>query len=122
MVDCLLRFTRSCEATQLLSGQRGWMRSPRLGAEKVQAESSLQRFFRSLRQRVGACGFSLRPNAVIVGFLQENAANNKSHAGNNHRVIKPRIDIAGSRDRRKSNERQQPSKHSVAYMVRQRNG
>src|ERR1700689_5734028 len=98
------------------------MRTARLGSGKIQAESSLQRFCRALSQRVGACSFSLSPNAVIVGFLQENAAHNERHAGNNHRVIKPGINIAGSRDRRKSNERQQPSKHSVSYMERKRNG
>src|SRR5271170_3843188 len=75
-----------------------------------------------LLQREGPCGFSLSPNAGVVRFLQENAADNKRHAGHNHRVIKPGINIAGGRHGRQSNERQQPSKDSVSYMVRQRNG
>src|SRR5436190_4489109 len=59
-------------------------------------------------------------NALMPSFAQEDRADYKSDAGNDHRIIQPCVNISRRGDHGQTDQRQQAAEDAVADMVRQR--
>ena len=57
------------------------------------------------------------PNPRAMGFTQSETADDEGHRRHSDRVVEPSIDFAGSRANREPDQRYEPPKDAVAYVV-----